>query len=486
MEPEKTEEMRERLSSLVDEVGELAELDTLTDEQTEQLDAKRAEFAEVKERVERADEIRKIREAAKELDGMLPGDNSDPLEDGPDRDKNVYDLRDVFAGNRGSWEAELRSRAVTAIETMPVPKKGLRGDSQDDIRERMTTLVERGDASVAEHVLLTSNPDYVGAFDKHRIGQEFLMTEDEKQAYVAVEDMKRALAISDVAGVLAPAFIDPTIILSNTGTNNPFRRISRVVTTTTNTWNGVTSAGVTASWDAEAAAVSDDAPSFTQPTITCYKGMAFVPVSFEAFEDTPNLASEVARMFADAKDRLEGAAFATGTGSSQPFGVVAAVAATAGSRVAATTNDSYGLVDVYAVTNDLPARWEEDPSTAWVCNKAILNLTRQFATANNYHGFLVDLAPGSTGRFGREMLGYPVYTSSDMDAALGTTNDDILILGAFDQYVIVDRIGASIEFIPNLFDTTSPTVPTGQRGWLMHWRVGADSILDDAFRVLRV
>jgi HK97 family phage major capsid protein len=210
-----------------------------------------------------------------------------------------------------------------------------------------------------------------------------------------------------------------------------------------------------------------------------------VPVSFEAFEDTPNLAGEVARMFADAKDRLEGAAFATGTGSAQPFGVMVAVAATAGSRVAATTNDSYGVEDVYAVANDLPARWEEDPSTVWVMNKAILNLTRQFATSDNYHGFLVDLAPGSTGRFGRTMLGYPVYTSSDMDSALGTANDDILILGAFDNYVLVDRLGASVEFVPLLFNTSN-NLPGGQRGWLMHWRVGADSILDDAFRILRV
>jgi HK97 family phage major capsid protein len=348
----------------------------------------------------------------------------------------------------------------------------------------MTDLVEKGSSRIAEHILLTGSPAYVRAFDKFRVGKEWALTDDEKRAFAAVEEY-RALALSDVAGVLAPAYIDPTIILSNTGTNNPMRQLARIVTTTTNTWNGVTSAGVTASWDAEAAEVSDDAPSFTQPTITCYKGQAFVPVSFEAFEDTPNLAGEVARMFADAKDRLEGAAFTTGSGSSQPFGVIAAVAATAGSRVAGTTANTFGLVDVYATHEALPARWEEDSSLAWMANKAIINDIRQFATANNYHGFLVDLAPGSTGRLSRTMLGTPLYSNSHMDGAIGTTDDDILILGAFDQYVVVDRIGAAVEFVPLLFNTAN-NLPGGQRGWLMHWRVGSDSIVDDAFRVLRV
>jgi HK97 family phage major capsid protein len=140
---------------------------------------------------------------------------------------------------------------------------------------------------------------------------------------------------------------------------------------------------------------------------------------------------------------------------------------------------------VYATHEGLPARWEDDPNTVWMANKAIINDIRQFATANNYHGFLVDLGPSSTGRLQRTLLGYPLYSNSHMDGVIATGNDDVLILGAFDQFVIVDRIGASVEFVPLLFNTAN-NLPGGQRGWLMHWRVGSDSIVDDAFRVLRV
>jgi HK97 family phage major capsid protein len=75
-------------------------------------------------------------------------------------------------------------------------------------------------------------------------------------------------------------------------------------------------------WDAEATQVSDDAPTFAQPSIPVYKAAGFVPVSIEALQDMANGAAEVARLLAFGKDVLEAAAFAVGSGSGQPTGVV--------------------------------------------------------------------------------------------------------------------------------------------------------------------
>jgi hypothetical protein len=58
-------------------------------------------------------------------------------------------------------------------------------------------------------------------------------------------------------GYLLPFVLDPTIVLTNNASANPYRRISNVKTTTSNTWNGVTSAGVTAAWLAEGIATAD-------------------------------------------------------------------------------------------------------------------------------------------------------------------------------------------------------------------------------------
>jgi HK97 family phage major capsid protein len=122
----------------------------------------------------------------------------------------------------------------------------------------------------------------------------------------------------------------------------------------------------------------------------------------------------------------------------------------------------------------------------WLAELSTINTIRQFATANNYHGFLTDLA-GDTPPV---MLGRRLYESSDMDAFAdidtGATEDNhVLLYGNFDNYVIVDRIGLSLEFIPHLFATGSNR-PSGTRGWFAHWRVGADSLVDDAFRVLHI
>jgi predicted phage gp36 major capsid-like protein len=50
--------------------------------------------------------------------------------------------------------------------------------------------------------------------------------------------------------------------------------------------------------------------------------------------------------------------------------------------------------------------------------------------------------------------------------------------------VIVDRIGNTLELIPNLVGANRR--PTGQRGALLWFRTGSDSVVDNAFRLLNV
>ena len=70
-------------------------------------------------------------------------------------------------------------------------------------------------------------------------------------------------------------------MLTNTGSANPWRRISNVKQTTSNTWNGVTSAGVNAAWLAEGTAVTDGSPTVGNIVITPAKAAAWVFGSYE-------------------------------------------------------------------------------------------------------------------------------------------------------------------------------------------------------------
>jgi len=80
------------------------------------------------------------------------------------------------------------------------------------------------------------------------------------------------------------------------------------------------------------------------------------------------------------------------------------------------------------------------------------------------------------------LLGSGVAESEAMDSTASGTNKKFLVLGDFSNYVVCDRIGTTIELVLHLFGASGR--PTGQRGFFMWKRVGADSVDDGAFRYL--
>lgn len=379
--------------------------------------------------------------------------------------RNPWDtstIRYDGSGNHG----ELRSRALDCIEQMP--------NTNDKVREAATKFVERGDRKVVDMVLASTSPTYAEAFAKviRAEGQMAALTAQEQQT------IARAMSLTDNAGgYLVPFQLDPTVILTANGSVNQVRQIARVVTATGDTWNGVSSAGVTASWDAEAAQVSDDSPTLAQPSIPVYKGQAYVQVSHEVAADAPTLAAEIAQMIAFEKDRLESTAFSTGSGSGEPTGIITAL--TGGSSVVASAaTDTLALGDVYALDAALPARFAANGS--WLAHRAIYNKLRQFDTSGG-NALWNQFADGRN----PQLLGRPNYVSEAMDGTItGSADNLVLIFGDFTNFVIADRLGATMRFIPDTFGANGR--PTGQSGWLCYWRTGSDSVNDAAFRLLNV
>lgn len=345
------------------------------------------------------------------------------------------------------------------------------GESQTE-QVRMLAKRHGGDREWVRNLVIRSTDVYASAFHKMITGRGMFMTDEERAAI--------AVGTNTQGGALVPTFLDPTVILTNSGTSNAIRAISRVVTLTSgNVWNGVTSAGVTASWDAELAEVSDDSPSFAQVSVPLYKAQAFVQVSTEAFEDIVGLQADVLRMFADAKDRLEGTAHATGSGSSQPTGIFTALDANTNVEITSTTAATIGLVDLDTVYFNVPVRFRAN--STWVMNPKYSLAIKDLGTAVSA-SFSGDLREGTAGT----LLGRPVVESDDAPTTQTTTvKDNELVLGDFQNFLIVDKPGSvSVEYIPHLFNTSN-NLPDGRSGWLMHWRNGADSLVDTAFRLLQ-
>jgi HK97 family phage major capsid protein len=355
--------------------------------------------------------------------------------------------------------SEVRGRALDGIEFY-----SNRGDLGHDFAENATRMAETqfvGQSNVAKHILETGSPDYYEAFRAYL---------SDPGRYSA----RAALTLTSAnGGYLLPFVLDPTIILTNSGSANPWRRISNIKQTTSSTWNGVNSAGVNAAWLAEATIVTDGTPTVGPVLVTPSKAAAWIYGSYEILEDT-DFGQQLPRLLADAKDRLEEAAFATNATAGIPLGVVPA----ATTVVTTGTTTVIALADVYAVQAALPPRFRNAPGCAWVANVAIINKIRQLDTAGGA-SFWTNLGKGQP----ETLLGAPIYESTTMTSSVATTSLEAII-GDFGQYIIVDRVGVSMIYDP-LVQGTGGILPTGQAGWFMFWRVGANLTTVNAFRVMK-
>lgn len=362
------------------------------------------------------------------------------------------------------------------------------GQLPDHAAERVESLLTDGPAYsqglTARWAIATGAPEYRSAFAKLVADAEkghLLWTPEEQRAYQAVANFQgeqRAMGLTGAnGGYMVPLTLDPAIILTSGGSINPLRQVSRVVQTVTDSWQGVTSAGVTAEWKAEAAEVADASPTLGDPSIPVHFGDAFVPFSFEVGQDAVNFLDELQRLLADAADQLQATAFTTGTGVGQPTGIITALAANAAVEVSPGVAETFTATDVYATIEALPPRFRAN--ARWMANLSVINDIDQFETTNGARKF-----PELDND---RLLRRPLHENSNMDDGFNaavTADNYLLLVGDFRNFVIVDRIGTTLELVPHLVGANRR--PTGQRGALMWFRTGSDSVNDNAFRVLNV
>lgn len=468
-------EVLTRMGAIRTELLELADIETPTDEQSARFTELEAEFdtleAERAPLAARAEKIEAVRSAA------LDPANVHPVSP----EVLVRTQRDPFdslraVATRSMEFDDMRGRAFDAVEAWA--ETSSRHQLSHDAAEKVTRLIEADEnkgeqGGISRHILIAGSDEYHRAFKKVlRNKGEINALEPDDQAAV-----RAALSLTGAnGGYLIPVTLDPTIILTNTGSANPYRRISQIKTITTNFWEGVTSAGVNAAWLAENGVVGDNTPTFGEPVITPQKAAAWVFGSYEVLSDS-DFAEQFPALLTDAKDRLEENAFAVGAGSGGvPKGIVTAATTTVTTAAVAT----YAVVDIYALQAAIPPRFRlASESLAVVMNVGIINKTRQFDTAGG-SSYWTNLGLGQPER----VIGLPIQESTSM-VATTTTGSKIAVAGDFNQYAIVDRVGMSVMYEPMVKDSATAR-PTGQAGWFAYWRVGADALVPNAFRTLVV
>ena len=412
-----------------------------------ELDGNRDHIAELETRQERLEELArrnsveaepKPSEYRRGVPKLVPDDPTDLV---------AYRAfaRDVDQLNDGYLEGALR----LAERMVPANPQADREASQERIEHLLRYVDHPQERALARRIIATSSETYNRAFGKYLKGQH--RTPEEERAL--------SLTVGE-GGYAVPYTLDPTVILVSAGVVNPVRQFARVVTITGNTWYGVSSTGITASYGAEATEADDNAPSLVQPSATVEKAQAFIPFSIEIGQDWGALQSEMARLFSDAKNTLESSKFhaGLGSGSNEPQGLL--VGATAVITSASTAVLAAG--DIYSLELALSPRFRD--GARFVGNKGAFHKIRQFDTQGGAN-LWVQLAFDQPGT----LIGYPASEWSAYSSALTTSGSTVLTFGDFSYFRIIDRVGMDVELIPHLFSTANNR-PTGQRGLYCYWR----------------
>jgi HK97 family phage major capsid protein len=303
-----------------------------------------------------------------------------------------------------------------------------------------------------------------------------MWSDQERLAYQDVMACRAALIEDTGTGgqYLLPLVLDSTVMFTNAGSANPWRRICRNVLTTAKSWNGVTSAGTTANWVAEGVIVTDTTPTLGALVLTPLKEAAFMMASFEEVADTA-IATQVPALLQDGFDRLEEAAFTTGNGTTQPAGAV----------TRATVGSNTGLVNVangpavYTLLSDLPVRFRvgDQAKPYWVANIAVINLLRQVAPFAAATESIVndDTNPPT-------MFGYPLLESTTMDASNATGGHKNLLFFDANSFIICERLGTTVVMDP-MISGAGGILPVGVVGWYGYRRVTSDTSTATSLRV---
>lgn len=434
-----------------------AEWDRLNTEYDEHADAVRADSA-------RKERLRALADK--------PGHTERGVEErrAPEFHRQTSDVYDMTAIRKQARSVDdlpglYRDNAMRAIERSSYP--GVDKERAQGQVERLLETVDDDDGTLARRILATGSPLYQRAFGKAVSALSTNGLTGEEQ---------RALAVGTGAsgGFAVPFQLDPTVILTSDGSINPLRSVSRVESITTKTWQGVTSEGIVVTRAAEAAEATDADPDLVQPEVTPTRVHGFVPFSIEIDQDWNALRSEMSRMLADAKEQEEASSFVTGDGTGvNPGGVVGTLATSSNVDV---SGSGVASANLYALEEALPPRFRS--RARFMANKSVYNEVRQLSSASDGGDLWVRLAAGQPS----ELIGYPAHELSSMDPS-GTIGNRYLLFGDFGQFLIVDRVGMSVELIPHLFGTTA-NFPTGQRGIYAIWRNSSVILTANAFRVL--
>ena len=225
---------------------------------------------------------------------------------------------------------------------------------------------------------------------------------------------------------------------------NTLRSIATVIATTTGnslpmpTVNDTTNTGALVSENTATAATD---VTLAQITFGAYTYKTVVTSSNELLQDTGlDLPTIIGELMGERIGRSEAAAFATGTGSSQPEGVTVGSSAgvTTASSTAITINEILGLI------NSVDAAYQ--PTSSFMLHQTVWTYLLKLQDGQGRNLIPINYGDG----IAPKIWGYPVYINNNMSAAI-TTGLITALFGDFSKFYIRDagplEVKRSEEFL---------------------------------------
>jgi HK97 family phage major capsid protein len=193
-------------------------------------------------------------------------------------------------------------------------------------------------------------------------------------------------------------------------------------------------ANLTAAWVAETVLHDVSEPSYDQQSVGIFEARVTVEVTNQLLEDSAfDLSAELARDFAEEFGRLEGAAFVSGNGTTEPEGFLTS-SLFEESGTAITTDSIIDLL--YSVPERFASRG------TWLMHRAIIGQVRKLRSAVDGPFVWADtVQPGQP----PTLLGRPVLEMPGLASAAASPDAVVAAFGDWSAaYRIFDRIGLEI------------------------------------------
>ena len=189
----------------------------------------------------------------------------------------------------------------------------------------------------------------------------------------------------------------------------------------------------------EAAAVTVQDMTFANKQLSAYNYASQVRVSMQLLQDNAfDLNSFLAESMGERIARASNAALSTGTGSSQPQGIVtgSALGNTAAGATAITESDLLDLI--YSIDPS----YRNKASFGLMMHDNVASAIRAlgFGSANDFPIYVPSMEAGQPDR----ILGVPVYINNDMQSSIATGTKTV-IAADFSKYVV--RNAGGVQFV---------------------------------------